>query len=90
MSTPIQVWLQAADALFGQTDVAHEVDALVEEGLSLDTSDATGVDPVQLERVMAVLRARAAAMATEIGDLTRQRISLTRARAGASGYLSAT
>ena len=91
MSTPIQVWLQAADSLFGRPDVdPDEVDTLIEGGLDISTDDTTGVDPVQLERVLAVLRARAAAMATELADLSRQRVTLSRARVGASGYLSAT
>lgn len=91
MTTPIQVWLQAADTLFGAADASDDaVDDLVHEGLEIDTTAPGEVDPVQLERVLAVLRARAAAMATELADLSRQRSAAGRAGEAASSYLSAT
>ncbi len=91
MSEPdIGVWLQAADVLFGRPlPPEDEVDDLVQAGLDLDVpSTPTHVDPVQLERVLAVLRARRSAMAVELAELARRRVELTRAQAGVTGYLN--
>jgi hypothetical protein len=87
----MQVWLRAADTLLGRPEPPeHEVDELMQAGLDLDvSSEPTQVDPVQLERVLAVLRARSASMATEIADLARRRVELSRAQAGATSYLNA-
>lgn len=91
MTTPIEVWLQAADDLLGRPQPFDDaVDELIDEGLRIDVpSTPVPVDPVQLERVLAVLRARSAAMASEMADLARRRIELTRAQTGATGYLNA-
>jgi hypothetical protein len=91
MTTPIEVWLRAADELLGRPEPGDdEVDELVQAGIVIDIPDApVTVDPVQLERVLAVLRARSATMATEIADLARRRVELSRAQAGTTGYLSA-
>jgi len=89
MSASIQVWLHVADRLLGRPDAPEEeVDVLIHAGLEIDVTTPVQVDPVQLERVLAVLRARAAAMASEMGDLARRRTELARARAGAAGYLN--
>jgi hypothetical protein len=85
------VWLQAADALLGRPEPSEDdVDELIDHGLAIDVpSEPVVVDPVQLERVLAVLRARSAAMASEMSDLARRRVELTRAQTGATGYLNA-
>jgi hypothetical protein len=90
MTTPMQIWLRAADTLLGLPEPPEdEVDGLIQAGLEVDVSEPIEVDPVQLERVLAVLRARSAAMATEIADLARRRVELSRAQAGATSYLNA-
>ncbi|MEY2552463.1 MAG: hypothetical protein QOC57_323 [Ilumatobacteraceae bacterium] len=91
MTTPIEVWLQAADSLLGRPEPSDDhVDELIEQGLAIDeTSEPVSVDPVQLERVLAVLRARSAAMASEMSDLARRRVELTRAQTGTTEYLNA-
>jgi hypothetical protein len=91
MTTPIVVWLQAADSLLGRPEPSDaHVDELIEQGLAIDeTSEPVSVDPVQLERVLAVLRARSAAMASEMSDLARRRVELTRAQTGTTEYLNA-
>jgi hypothetical protein len=89
MSTPIGVWLHAAELILGRPDTPEdEVDALIDEGLEIDVSAPANVDPVQLERVLAVLRARAAVMASEIADLNRRRTELIRAQLGTTVYLN--
>ena len=91
MTTPIEVWLRAADALLGSADPPDDhVDQLIREGLDVELpAGPVPVDPVQLERVLAVLRARSAAMASEMSDLARRRVELSRARAAATSYLNA-
>ena len=91
MTTPIEVWLRAADALLGSPEPPDDqVDELIHEGLDVELpAEPVQVDPVQLERVLAVLRARSAAMASEMSDLARRRVELSRARAGATSYLNA-
>jgi hypothetical protein len=91
MTTPIEVWLRAADALLGSAEPPDDhVDELIQEGLDLELpAGPVQVDPVQLERVLAVLRARSAVMASELSDLARRRVELSRARAGATSYLNA-
>lgn len=91
MSSPdIAVWLQAADVLLGRPEPNEdEVDDLVQAGLDLEVPNAPAhIDPVQLERVLAVLRARRSAMAGELAELARRRVELTRAQAGVTGYLN--
>jgi hypothetical protein len=81
-------WLTDAEAVLSDNrsgDVA--VDAIVAEGLALPAADS--VDPAQIERVLACLAARRAALATELGDIARRRTDLYRARAAATGYLNA-
>ena len=59
MTTPIEVWLRAADALLGSAEPPDDqVDELIHEGLDVELpAEPVQVDPVQLERVLAVLRA---------------------------------
>jgi hypothetical protein len=91
VTTPIEIWLRAADALLGSPEPQDDdVDELIQQGLDVEVpSQPTQVDPVQLERVLAVLRARSAAMASEMSDLARRRVELSRAQAGATSYLNA-
>lgn len=91
MSTPVNVWLVAADAVLGRDDCSEvEVDRLLEDGLLIDAATGKPVDPVRLERVLAVLRARRATLATELADLSRRRSDLLRAQSAATEYLNAT
>ncbi len=91
MTTPIEVWLRAADSLLGSPEPPDDqVDELIQEGLDVEVpAGPVHVDPVQLERVLAVLRARSAAMASEMSDLARRRVELSRAQAGTTSYLNA-
>ena len=87
-SNQMNAWLHAADLLFGAEDLDEEAESeLLEAGIEIDARDAT-VDPVQLERVLAVLRARRSTLAVEIADLARRRVELTRAGAATKSYLN--
>jgi hypothetical protein len=81
-------WLSDAEAVLSDHRSGDDaVDSIVAEGLALPAAD--WVDPAQIERVLACLAARRAALATELGDIARRRTDLYRARAAATGYLNA-
>ena len=70
MRTPVNVWLVASDAVLGSDDCSGiEVDRLLQDGLLIDAATGRPLDPLRLERVLKVLRARRATLATELADL---------------------
>jgi hypothetical protein len=82
------MWLDDAErVLSDQSSGDVAVEAIVTGGLALPSADS--IDPVQIQRVLACLAARRAALATELADIARRRTDLLRARAGATGYLNA-
>jgi hypothetical protein len=88
MDTTWGTWLGQAEAVLTDHRSGEDaIDAIVADGLRLP--DATGLDPAQIERVLACLSARRAALATELADIARRRTDLYRARAAATGYLNA-
>jgi hypothetical protein len=88
MSTTWGTWLSEAEAMLGDPGTAEAVvDHVVADGLALPAP--LGVDPAQIERVLACLTARRAALATELADIARRRTDLYRARTAATGYLNA-
>ena len=81
MSTPVNVWLVASEAVLGRDDCSGvEVDRLLQDGPLIDAATGKPVDPVRLERVLTVLRARRARLATD----------LLRGQVAATEYLNAT
>jgi hypothetical protein len=62
----------------------------LQEGIAIDADQSVLADPVRLQRVLAVLQARRAAVVTEMNDMTRRRAALLQAQAAATGYLNAT
>jgi hypothetical protein len=91
MTTPINDWLRAAEAAFGDDHASDvQIDALLQEGIAIDADQSVLADPVRLQRVLAVLQARRAAVVTEMNDMTRRRAALLQAQAAATGYLNAT
>lgn len=95
MSDDWNRWLADAVALLEQgpqqapTDEA--IDEMLASGKRLEVAGMSpgDVDQVQVERVLACLRARRAALGAELGDLARRRAALQKARAGNTGYLNA-
>jgi hypothetical protein len=88
MDTTWGTWLDQAEAvLFDRRSSEDAIDDVVADGLRLPA--AVGADPAQIERVLACLSARRAALATELADIARRRTDLYRARAAATGYLNA-
>jgi hypothetical protein len=88
MNTTWGTWLDHAETVLTDERSSEDaIEAVVASGLRLP--DAIGADPAQIERVLACLSARRAALATELGDIARRRTDLYRARAAATGYLNA-
>jgi hypothetical protein len=88
MGTTWGTWLdQAETVLTDHRSGEDAIDGIVADGLRLP--DAIGADPAQIERVLACLSARRAALATELSDIARRRTDLYRARTAATGYLNA-
>lgn len=69
-----------------------DVERVINDIIGLDVSSATDslaasqIDHVAIERVIAVLRARRAAVAVELADIGRQRADLARRHRGVVGY----
>jgi hypothetical protein len=89
----LRSWLDEADRVFGDPGSPEEhVDAVLADGLRDDivripgSVGAAQVDQVVLQRVIAALAARRAAVAVELADLGRRRAELTRQQRGMSGY----
>jgi hypothetical protein len=88
MATTWGAWLSEAEVvLTDQRSGDAALDDVVADGLALP--EPRGVDPAQIERVLACLTARRATLATELADIARRRTDLYRARAAATGYLNA-
>jgi hypothetical protein len=86
-------WLAEADRVLGdEASAEHDVDRVVAEISSFDLAALPGgvgasqLDPVVLQRIIAVLRVRRAAAAVELADLGRQRADLARRHRGVAGY----
>ena len=86
-------WLSDADRVLGNTDSAdHDVDRVIDGIVKADVSALAGsigvaeIDPIVLQRVIAVLRARRAALAVDLADVTRERTELARRHRGVAGY----
>jgi hypothetical protein len=88
MATGWGTWLDEAETVLNDERASDAVvDDIVAAGLRLPP--AAPADPAQIERVVACLAARRAALATELADIARRRTDLYRARAAATGYLNA-
>ncbi len=86
-------WLETADDVFGNSTSSEDVvDEVLEDGLRIDIASLPGsvaasqIDAVILQRVIAALTARRAAVAVELADLGRRRAELARTGRGVSGY----
>ena len=86
-------WLADADrVLSDSSSPEHEVDDIVDRIGALDANVFTGsqaagqIDPVVLDRVIAVLSTRQAAVAAELTDIGRQRAELVKRHRGVAGY----
>ena len=86
-------WMAEADRVLGdETSAEEDIDRVVDEISSLDVTALPGgigasqLDPVVLQRIIAVLRVRRAAVAVELADLGRQRADLARRHRGVAGY----
>lgn len=87
---PFDQWLVAADRVFSDDEAPESrVDELLQMGLAHEPLTVKHGDPVRLARVIAALRARQAAAAVELAELSRRRAEVTRANVGARGYLNA-
>jgi uncharacterized Zn finger protein len=89
-------WLANADeVLTDPSSSEDDVDVVLADGLRVDLAALPGsvaasqIDAVVLQRVIAAVAARRAAVAVELADLGRRRAELARSERAVAGYTSA-